>query len=123
MRVESSVRNALLAVAYLGLLPIAITFLPATLAVVVGLNVGGAADRLSGLPGVGEGGVGAAAVGAAFGFALLAALDVVFPDERERNPREIPGAAVFESRPAVSSTSPAEDDSAVGTEPDPETRA
>ena len=105
MRVGSPVRNALLAVAYLVLLPVAIVFLPATLAVLAGFNVRGTCNRLSALPTVGEGGVVAAAVGAASGFALLAALDVVLPDEHERTPREIPGVAVFESRSAVETDS------------------
>ncbi|MDS0294500.1 hypothetical protein [Halogeometricum luteum] len=122
MRAESPVRNALLAVAYLGLLPVVIAFLPAALAVVVGLNVCGAADRLSALPGVGEGGVVAAGVGAGVGFALLAALGVVLPDGPETDRREIPGAAVFESRSESSSSVSASDDSAFETELDSETR-
>ncbi|ELZ32841.1 hypothetical protein C474_06195 [Halogeometricum pallidum JCM 14848] len=119
MRAGSPVRNALLAVTYLSILPVAIAFLPATLALVVGFNVCGAADRLDALPGVGKGGVVAAAVGAAFGFALLAALDVVLPDGGETTQREIAGAAVFES-PEISSS---EGDAATGTESGLETRA
>lgn len=120
MRAGSPVRNGLLAVTYLSILPVAIVFLPATLAVVVGFNVCGAADRLGTLPAVGRGGVVAAAVGAAFGFGVLAALDVVLPDERETTQREIAGAAVFESRPGTSSS---EDDLATGTGSGLETRA
>lgn len=113
MRAKSPVRNALLSAAYLVCLPVAIVFLPVTLAIVGGFNVRGAADRLSTLPGVGRGGGAVAAlVGAASGFLLLAALDVVLPDERNTTQREIDGAAVFEARPETPVTaSPSGDES------------
>jgi hypothetical protein len=120
MRTGSPVRNALVAVACLGLLPVAIVFLPATLAVVVGFNVRGTADRLAAVPGVGRGGVVAAAVGAASGFALLAALGAVLPDGREASNEGIPGATVFEPRPEASpsASAPETPSAAVG----PQTR-
>lgn len=123
MRAKSPVRNALLSAAYLVLLPVAIVFLPVTLAAVVGFNVRGAADRLTVLPGVGRGGgVVAALFGAAFGFLLLAALDVVLPDERNTTRREIDGAAVFEARPETPAAVTSSGDES-GTRSGPGTRA
>ena len=100
MRAGATVRNAVLGLAYLCLLPLAVVFLPVALALVVGFNVRGTADRLSVLPGVkAGGGVVAAVAGAAFGLALLAALGAVLPGnatDAETTQQKIEGATVFQ---------------------------
>ena len=70
MAAGSTGRNVIVGIVYLFALPFLIALLPLTLGAIVGFNVGGIADKLSGLPGVSDGGGIVSGVAAA-GFAML----------------------------------------------------
>lgn len=96
MRAGSTTRNVIVGVGYLILASVALTFLPVVVGIAVGANVGGSADRLSSVPGVGSGGgvVSGVAVGV-YSFALLGVLGAVLPDDGspEETRQRIDGAA------------------------------
>lgn len=95
MRAGSTTRNAVVGLAYLALSPLLLAFFPVTVGVVVGADVGGTADKLSSLPGIGGRGVTAGIAAAAYSLVLLGVLGAVLPsgDSPDRGQQSIENAA------------------------------
>ncbi|MDS0298076.1 hypothetical protein NDI76_04915 [Halogeometricum sp. S1BR25-6] len=112
MRAGSTARNAVVGVVYLVLSPLLVGFFPVTVGVAVGANVGGTADKLSALPGIGGRGAVTGIAATAYSFALFGVLGGVLPsgDSPDRGQRNIEGAAATaadgEPRATISAPAP-----------------
>ncbi|SFR61660.1 protein of unknown function [Halogeometricum limi] len=95
MKGGSTIRNVLVGIVYVFLLPLLFALLPVTVGLIVGMNVGGAAGKLSVLPGVGDGGGAIAGVAAGvYAVLILGVLGAVVPsdDTAEAPEQNVEGA-------------------------------